>query len=128
MNRRVRIFSGEVAEESMIIGWSASAAQAADSEEFKDFMTERGYRVSDLPPEARPEGSTYRRHVEIKPPLSSKDMQDLGQLCVGGFIDNQKVEALIDGHNNHVLVIDNTEILPNQDTETYIDGPIMACK
>ncbi|MGD0283984.1 MAG: hypothetical protein ABSB12_00065 [Candidatus Saccharimonadales bacterium] len=109
--RRVRIYNG-IAENSNVIGFSASAVDAPSNPRFASFMAERGYTWNEAI--ALPSGSVSCRHIEVRPPLSEKHIKELGILCVGGFIDDKLYYGIVDPYHDGVQVLDNRSKLPEQ--------------
>jgi hypothetical protein len=109
--RRVRIYNG-IAENSSVIGFSASAADTPAHPRFATFMALRGYSWKESI--ALPPGSVSYRHIEVRPPLSQEHIRELGILCVGGTVDNVVDYGIVDPYNDGVQVLDNRAILPDQ--------------
>lgn len=107
-NRRVRIYNGPDPEKSNLIGFSLSAADAPDKPAFAKFMTDRGYAWQQV--ETRLEDGVSFRYVQVRPPLSREHTHELARLCVGGFVNGELVEPIINSSNNDTLVYDNRHI------------------
>jgi hypothetical protein len=109
--RRVRIYKGNDSD-SNIIGFSGSASNAPDKPQFAHFMMRRGYQWEDT--KERPEQSFSIRHIEVRTPLSEEHVKQLGTLCVGGFLDGERIEGIVDPYHDGTLVLDNRKILPDR--------------
>lgn len=108
--RQIRIYKGKP-EFSNLIGFSAGATSAPDHPRFAEFMAKRMYEWDQI--DARPDGSVSLRHVEVRPPLSQAHLQELGALCVGGPLDGEYLEGIINPYRERVVVLDNRLVLPD---------------
>lgn len=108
--QKVRIYPG-LAPESNIIGFSGGVTDIPDKSEFAEFMSEKGYQTSELPPEDSPMYSGSYRHIEVKPPIEEEHLQELGALCLN----------IADGYHDGVAVLDNRTQPPtvNYDVPGY---------
>lgn len=109
--RRVRIYAGRD-NESSVIGFSASAADAPDHPDFRRFMATRGYQIYDVSSDQIPEESTSLRHMEVRPPLTDADIKEFGTLCVGGVVSGEWTEGIVDPYHDGTIVLDNRIIDP----------------
>jgi len=127
-NRYVRVYKGPEGDAD-VIGFSASATDAPDNPAFSSFLQERGYtgrsltagwkdeddgsvRLAYDEPKRIPSEGVSLRYVEVKPPMSDEHIQELGTLCVGGFLDGEKIEGIVDPYHNYTIVIDNRDVGP----------------
>lgn len=117
--RRIRIYKGLDAE-SLVIGWSASAFETPDDPKFADFMTTRGYQCRDI--EEYP-GSYSARHTEVRPPLSEIHIKEFGTLCVGGYLDGQRISGIVDPYHDGTNVLDNRKQMPQRPLDS--DAPLI---
>ena len=110
-NRYVRIYGGAGEHEGTdIIGFSASASDTPDTDEFRLFMASRGYTANDV---EAPEGSMSLRHIEVRPPLTDEHLQEFGDLCL----------RIVDSGSNETIVYNNRGGMP---AEPFAPAPVVA--
>ena len=97
--RRVRIYKGN-AEETDVIGFSASAGGAPEDPLFSEFMASRGYDWQEAA--ERPEGSVSYRHIEVRPPLSDEHLKEFGKICVGRPVHNMSGSGIVDPYHDGI--------------------------
>ncbi len=127
--RRVRIYKSPE-EGGDVIGFSKSASDVVDNPEFKQFFDTRRYSQENLQgnwkkfnaggvefvwdkPNKIPKHGVSERYVQLQPPLSEEHIQELGSLCLGGFIDGKHVIGIVDSGHDEVFVIDNRKVTPD---------------
>ncbi len=103
-NRYIRLYKGREGKSETIIGFSKSVTDTPDNNDFRAFMGERGYDVSEVEGLERPAGSLSLRHVGIQPPMTKDHVVEFGAL----------LRRTVDVGHNEGFFMDNRLELPGE--------------
>jgi hypothetical protein len=124
----VRIYSAENFKDKGVdvVGVSTSAAYMFEQPGFLAFMAKHEKDVHKIPRGFRLTSGISEDYRVVRPPLDDQQLQEFGQLCVGGWVDGEYREPLVDGGNDCVYVIDNRHTVPKNLTKLQDQSLLVA--